>query len=80
MGAPRHLARAQGPLGTGKGLVGKLFDIGLAGIVVDDGVVIGALRLGRLEPLDERLCEGEAVVVGRVEALADDLVDGVILA
>ena len=77
---PRHLVGPQRALGAVKGLVRKVLDVGLARIVVDDGVVVCVLGLGGLEALDERLGEGEAVVVGGVQALAYDLVDGMVLA
>lgn len=77
---PRHFVCAQSPLGAAKRVLGKLLDVCLAGVIVHDGVVVGALSLCSLEALNERLCKVEAVVVGRVQALADDLVDGMVLA
>jgi len=76
----RDAVGAQGALRARKRLLRELLDVGLPGVVVDNGVVVGALGLCGLEALEQRAREVEAVVVGLVEALADDLVDGVVFA
>jgi hypothetical protein len=77
---PRHLVGPHCALGAVKRLLRKLLDVGLPRGVVHDGVVVWALGLCGLEALEERLCEGEAVIVGVVQALSDDLVDGMVFA
>lgn len=76
----RHLVCAQSALGAIKCLLRKLLDIGLACVIIDNGIVVGVGSLGLLEALEQRLCVVEGVVVGGVEALAYDLVYGMILA
>lgn len=78
--SPRHFIRLHCPLCAVKRLLRKLLDVGLACCVVHDCVVVGALRLCGLEALKQRLCEVEAVIVGGVEALAYNLVDGMVFA
>lgn len=77
---PGNLAGTHRPLGTIKGFLGKELDVGAAGIVVDDSIIVGTLGLCGFEALDERFGEVEAFIVDVVQALADDLVDSVILA
>lgn len=78
--SPRHLVRRHCPLCTVKRLLRKLLDVGLACRIVHDGIVVWALRLCGLEALEQRLCEAEAVIVGGVQALSYNLVDGMVFA
>jgi len=54
----------------------KLLDVGLAGKIIGDGVVVSIGSLCRLELVHEVCGEFEALLVGIVEALAEDLIDG----
>lgn len=78
--SPRHFVRPHCPLRAIKRLLRKLLDVGLACRIVHDGIVVWTLRLCGLEALEQRLCEGEAVIIGGVEALSYDLVDGMVFA
>lgn len=78
--SPRHFVRPHCPLRAIKRLLRKLLDVGLARRIVHNGIVVWALRLCGLEALEQRLCEAEAVIVGGVEALSYNLVDGVVFA
>lgn len=77
---PRDLVGPQGPLGSTKCFLSKLLDVCLAGSVIHDGLVICALGLGCLQALNQAFCVCEAIVVGGVEALGNDLVDRMVLA
>jgi hypothetical protein len=78
--SPRHFVRVHCPLCAIKCLLRKLLDVGLTRCIVHDRIVVWALWLCGLEALEQRLCEVEAVIVGGVEALSYDLVDGMIFA
>jgi hypothetical protein len=80
MSLPRHFVRFHGSFSTIKRLLRKLLDVGLPCGIVHDGVVIWTLGLCGLEALEQRLCEGEAVIVGGVQVLSYNLVDGMVFA
>lgn len=69
-----------GTLSTAKGLLGKLLYIGLGNVIVHDGLLSRILCFCRLETLNQRLGVGEGIVVGRMEALADNLIDSMVFA
>lgn len=79
-GLPGYPVGAHGSLCAVKRLLGKHLHVCLPRSVVGDGIIVGALGLGRLEALNQRPRKVEAFVVGRMQALADNLVDGVVLA
>lgn len=79
-GLPCYFVRTQCPLRALKSLLRELLHVCLTGRVIHDSIVVSALRLRGLEALDQRLGEVEGVVVSGVEALADDLVDGMVFA
>jgi hypothetical protein len=77
---PGDLVGLHRSLSSGKGLLSKLLDICLTGRVVNYGIVICALGLGRLQALNQCFCVGEAIVVGGMETFGNDLVNGMVLA
>lgn len=77
---PRDAVGAHGSPSPIEGLLGKHLDIGLGGIVVDNGVIVRVFGLGLLEALKQMLGVGVCVVVARVDALGNDLVHGMVLA
>lgn len=77
---PRHFVRLHGSFCTIKRLLRKLLDIGLPRGIVHDGIVVWTFGLCGLEALEQRLCEGEAVIVGGVQVLSYNLVDGMVFA
>lgn len=77
---PRHFVGTHRPLRAIKRLLRKHLDVCLPRRVVGDGIVVRPLCLGRLEALDQRARKVEAVIVGCMEGLVHDLVDGVVLA
>ena len=60
---PGHLVGSQYLLGAIEGFLRKLFDVGLASGVIDDGIIVCALVLRCLKALDQRLCKGKGIVV-----------------
>jgi hypothetical protein len=77
---PGDLVGAKCALGAVKGLLGEQLDVSLAGGTVGDGLLVCVLILRNLETLEQHLRVGEDVLVGIVEALADDLIDRVTVA
>jgi hypothetical protein len=58
-----HLVGTECALCAIKGFAGELLDVRLTGSVINDGIVVSALRLCGFKAIDERLGVGEGLVV-----------------